>query len=47
VDNINDEQLLEDYMGGLKEDIKHDIFSRHPTMHYGIYAIYLSYSIQE
>jgi hypothetical protein len=31
VDDISDEQLLEAYMGGLKEDIKHEIFLRHPT----------------
>jgi hypothetical protein len=26
VDDISDEHLLESYMGGLKEDIKHEIF---------------------
>jgi hypothetical protein len=31
VDDIHDQQLLEAYMGGLKQDIKHDIFLRHPT----------------
>ena len=31
MDDINDEKLLEDYMGGLNEDIKHNIFLRHPT----------------
>jgi hypothetical protein len=31
VDDISDEKLLQSYMGGLKEDIKHDIFLRHPT----------------
>jgi hypothetical protein len=30
VDNISDEHLLEAYMGGLKEDIKHEIFLKHP-----------------
>jgi hypothetical protein len=25
VDNMNNERLLQDYMGGLKEDIKHEI----------------------
>ena len=30
VDNINDEKLLEYYMVGLKEDIKHHIFLAHP-----------------
>jgi hypothetical protein len=29
VDDISDEQLLEVYMGGLKEDIKHEFFLRH------------------
>jgi hypothetical protein len=29
VDNIIDEHLLEAYMGGLKEDIKHDLFLKH------------------
>jgi hypothetical protein len=28
VDNISDAQLLEAYMGGLKEYIKHDLFLR-------------------
>jgi hypothetical protein len=31
VDNISDDQLLEAYMGGLKEDIKHELFLRHPA----------------
>jgi hypothetical protein len=31
VDDISDENLLEDYMGGLKQDLKHEIFLRHPT----------------
>jgi hypothetical protein len=31
VDDISDEQLLEAYMGGLKQDIKHEIFLKHPT----------------
>jgi hypothetical protein len=31
VDGISDQQLLEAYMGGLKQDIKHEIFLRHPT----------------
>jgi hypothetical protein len=31
VDDISDEHLLEAYMGGLKQDIKHEIFLRHPT----------------
>jgi hypothetical protein len=30
VDDISDEKLLESYMGGLKKDIKHEIFLRHP-----------------
>jgi hypothetical protein len=30
VDDISDENLLEYYMGGLKEDIKHEIFLKHP-----------------
>jgi hypothetical protein len=30
VDNISDEHLLEAYMGGLQEDIKHEIFLKHP-----------------
>jgi hypothetical protein len=30
VDDISDEKLLQGYMGGLKEDIEHDIFLRHP-----------------
>jgi len=25
VDNMSDEHILEDYMGGLHEDIKHDL----------------------
>jgi len=29
VDDISDEQLLEAYMGGLKQDIKHEIFLIH------------------
>jgi hypothetical protein len=29
VDDISDENLLEYYMGGLKEEIKHDIFLKH------------------
>jgi hypothetical protein len=29
VDNTSDEHLLEAYMGGLKEDIKHEIFLKH------------------
>jgi hypothetical protein len=29
VDNISDEHLLEAYVGGLKEDIKHEIFLKH------------------
>jgi hypothetical protein len=29
--NISDEHLLEAYMGGLKEDIKHEILLRQPT----------------
>jgi hypothetical protein len=29
VDDISDKHLLEAYMGGLKEDIKHEIFLRH------------------
>jgi hypothetical protein len=31
VDDISDENLLEAYTGGLKEDIKHDLFLRYPT----------------
>jgi len=31
VDNLSDEHLLESYMGGLKEGIKHEIFLRQPT----------------
>ena len=31
MDEISDEQLLEAYMGGLKQDIKHEFFLRHPT----------------
>jgi hypothetical protein len=31
VDNISDEHLFKDYMGGLKEDITHEIFLRKPT----------------
>jgi hypothetical protein len=31
VDDISDENSLEAYVGGLKQDIKHDIFFRHPT----------------
>jgi hypothetical protein len=31
VDDISDQQLLESYMDGLKQDIKHEIFLRHPT----------------
>jgi hypothetical protein len=30
VDNISNEHLLEAYMDGLKEDIKHDILLKHP-----------------
>jgi hypothetical protein len=30
VDDISDEHLLEAYMGRLKEDIKHEIFLKHP-----------------
>jgi hypothetical protein len=29
VDNISYEHILEAYMGGLKEDIKHEIFLKH------------------
>jgi hypothetical protein len=29
VDNISDKHLLEAYMGGLKEDIKHEILLKH------------------
>jgi hypothetical protein len=29
VDNISDGHLLKDYMGGLQEDIKHEIFLKH------------------
>jgi hypothetical protein len=31
VDDISDEHLLEDYMAILTEDIKHEIFLRHPV----------------
>jgi hypothetical protein len=31
VDDISDENLLEAYIGGLKQDIKHELFLRHPT----------------
>ena len=31
VDNLSDEHLLEPYMGGLKEHIKHELFLRQPT----------------
>ena len=31
VDNLSDEHLLEAYIGGLKEYIKHEIFLRQPT----------------
>jgi hypothetical protein len=31
MDDISDEQLFQAYMGGLKEDIKHEIFLTHPT----------------
>jgi hypothetical protein len=31
VDDISDEHFSESYMGGLKQDIKHDIFLRHST----------------
>jgi hypothetical protein len=31
VDDISDQQLLKAYMDGLKQDIKRDIFLRHPT----------------
>jgi hypothetical protein len=31
VDDISDEHLLEAYMGGLREDIKHEILLSHPT----------------
>jgi hypothetical protein len=30
VDNISDEHLLEAYMGGLKQDTKHEFFLKHP-----------------
>jgi hypothetical protein len=30
MNNISDEHLLEAYMGGLKEDIKHELFLKHP-----------------
>jgi len=30
VDDISDQHLLESYMGGLKDDIKHDIFLKQP-----------------
>jgi hypothetical protein len=30
VDNISDEYMFEDDMGGSKEYIKHDIFLKHP-----------------
>jgi hypothetical protein len=29
VDNISDDHLFEAYMGGLKEDIKHELFLKH------------------
>jgi len=29
-DNISDEYLLESYMGGLKEDLKHELFLKQP-----------------
>jgi len=29
--DISDEQLFQAYMGGLKEDIKNDLFLRRPT----------------
>jgi hypothetical protein len=31
VDDISDEYFLESYIGGLKENIKHDILLIHPT----------------
>jgi hypothetical protein len=31
MDGISDEHLLADYMVGLKEDIKHQLFLIHPT----------------
>jgi hypothetical protein len=31
VDYISDEMFLEAYMGGLKEDIKHEIFLKNPA----------------
>jgi hypothetical protein len=31
MDGISDQKLMEAYMGGLKQDIKHEFFSRHPT----------------
>jgi hypothetical protein len=31
VEDISDEHLLEAYMGGLKKDIKHELFLIHPT----------------
>ena len=36
VDDISDEQLLEAYMSGLKEDIKYELFLRHPTNIMGV-----------
>jgi hypothetical protein len=39
--------LLENYIDGLKEDIKHDIFLRHPTNITKAIKIFSSYSSQE
>jgi hypothetical protein len=47
VDDISDEQMLQAYMGGLKEDIKHDIFLRHPKNVMEAMQYFSSYSSQE
>jgi hypothetical protein len=47
VDDISNEQLLEVYMGGLQEDIKHFFFFKHLKNIYGSYAICSSYSSQD
>jgi hypothetical protein len=46
VDNISDEHLLEAYMGGLKEDIKHDIFLKHHKVLWKL-CNFLAYSSEE
>ena len=44
VNSISDQHLLESYMGGLKEYIKHDIFLKQSEKCYEIYPIFSPHS---